>query len=111
GILGTAITGSHSPRLHRPPFDRIDLPADAEVEAVVDALLPHYAGFSVTSPFKQRLARHLGPSGAPSTPCIGRMAATSPPTPTWTERRPSSGDWGTARCRCWEEAALPRPWK
>src|SRR5690606_29676356 len=60
GILGTAITGSHSPRLHRPPFDRIDLPADAEVEAVVDALLPHYAGFSVTSPFKQRLARHLG---------------------------------------------------
>lgn len=60
GILGSGITGSHSPRLHRPPFDRIDLPADAEVEAVVDALLPHYAGFSVTSPFKQRLARHLG---------------------------------------------------
>lgn len=60
GILGTAISGSHSPRLHRPPFDRIDLPADAGVEAVVDALLPHYAGFAVTSPFKQRLARHLG---------------------------------------------------
>ena len=46
--------------MHRPPFDRIDLPADADVGTIVDTLLPHYAGFSVTSPFKQRLARHLG---------------------------------------------------
>lgn len=60
GILGTAITHSRSPRIHRQPFDRIDLPEDAPVEALVDALLPHYAGLAVTSPFKKRLARHVG---------------------------------------------------
>ncbi|RKH08139.1 shikimate dehydrogenase [Corallococcus sp. CA053C] len=60
GILGTSISHSRSPRIHRQPFDRIDLAEDAPVEAVVDSLLPHYAGFSVTSPFKMRLARHTG---------------------------------------------------
>jgi hypothetical protein len=60
GILGTSIAHSRSPRIHRQPFDRIDLPEDAPVEALVDALLPHYRGFAVTSPFKLRLARHTG---------------------------------------------------
>ena len=62
GILGTSITHSRSPRIHRQPFDRIDLAEDAPVEALVDALLPHYRGFAVTSPFKLRLARHTGAS-------------------------------------------------
>jgi hypothetical protein len=60
GILGTLIAHSRSPRIHRQPFDRIDIPEDAPVEALVDALLPHYRGFAVTSPFKIRLARHTG---------------------------------------------------
>ncbi|RJS19672.1 shikimate dehydrogenase [Corallococcus sp. H22C18031201] len=60
GILGTSIAHSRSPRIHLQPFDRIDLPEDAPVEAVVDAMLPHYAGFAITSPFKLRLARHVG---------------------------------------------------
>jgi 3-dehydroquinate dehydratase len=58
GILGTSIVHSRSPRIHRQPFDRIDIPEDGPVEELVDALLPHYAGFAVTSPFKLRLARH-----------------------------------------------------
>jgi hypothetical protein len=58
GILGTSIVHSRSPRIHRQPFDRIDIPEDAPVETLVDSLLPHYAGFAVTSPFKIRLARH-----------------------------------------------------
>src|SRR5690606_23331356 len=29
-------------------------------EALVEALLPHYRGFAVTSPFKLKLARHVG---------------------------------------------------
>ncbi|NVJ02851.1 shikimate dehydrogenase [Myxococcus sp. AM009] len=62
GILGTSILHSRSPRIHRQPFDRIDLPEDGPVEAVVDALLPHYGGFAVTSPFKLRLAKHTGSS-------------------------------------------------
>jgi 3-dehydroquinate dehydratase len=60
GILGTSIVHSRSPRIHRQPFDRIDIPEDAPVESLVDALLPHYRGFAVTSPFKIRLARHTG---------------------------------------------------
>jgi len=57
-ILGTSIPHSRSPRIHLQPFDRIDIPEDAPVESLVDALLPHYRGFAVTSPFKIRLARH-----------------------------------------------------
>lgn len=60
GILGTAIFHSRSPCIHRQPFDRIDIPEDGPIEELVDSLLPHYAGFSVTSPFKLRLARHTG---------------------------------------------------
>ncbi|QRO01925.1 shikimate dehydrogenase [Archangium violaceum] len=62
GILGTSIAHSRSPRIHLQPFDRIDIPEDGPVEALVDALLPHYRGFAVTSPFKIRLARHTGSS-------------------------------------------------
>jgi hypothetical protein len=62
GILGTAIAHSRSPRIHPQPFDRIDLPEDAPIESIVDALLPHYRGFAITSPFKLRLARHTGAS-------------------------------------------------
>lgn len=58
GILGASIVHSRSPRIHRQPFDRIDIPEDGPVETLVDSLLPHYAGFAVTSPFKLRLARH-----------------------------------------------------
>ncbi|HEX8704320.1 MAG TPA: shikimate dehydrogenase [Myxococcaceae bacterium] len=58
GILGTSIVHSRSPRIHRQPFDRIDIPEDGPVEELVDSLLPHYAGFAVTSPFKLRLAKH-----------------------------------------------------
>lgn len=58
GILGTSIVHSRSPRIHRQPFDRIDIPEDGPVETLVDSLLPHYAGFAVTSPFKLRLAQH-----------------------------------------------------
>ena len=59
-ILGTGIPGSRSPRIHPQPFDRIDLPADAPVGELVDALRPHYAGFAITSPFKKILAQHVG---------------------------------------------------
>jgi len=60
GIVGTSIAHSRSPRLHPQPFDRIDLPADAPVEALVDTLIAHYRGLAVTSPFKKRLAAHVG---------------------------------------------------
>ncbi|NTX13710.1 shikimate dehydrogenase [Myxococcus sp. CA056] len=62
GIFGMSIAHSRSPRIHRQPFDRIDIPADGPVEALLDSLLPHYAGFAVTSPFKMPLARHTGSS-------------------------------------------------
>lgn len=60
GILGSSIAHSRSPRLHPQPFDRIDLPAEVPVEALVDSMLPHYRGLAVTSPFKKRLAAHVG---------------------------------------------------
>jgi len=56
GILGHHIAHSRSPRLHPQPFDRIDLPEEADVEALVEALRPFYAGFAVTTPFKAALA-------------------------------------------------------
>lgn len=62
GILGSHIEHSRSPRIHPAPFDRIDLPEDAPVGRLIDALHPHYGGFAVTSPFKKVLAQHIGSS-------------------------------------------------
>lgn len=62
GIFGTSISHSRSPRIHRQPFDRIDIPEEGPVEALLDSLLSSHAGFAVTSPFKMRLARHTGSS-------------------------------------------------
>jgi hypothetical protein len=59
GILGFRISASRSPRTHRQPFDRIDLPEDADVPALLDALVPHYDGFAVTTPFKKTAARTI----------------------------------------------------
>lgn len=60
GILGTHLGASRSPRLHPQPFDRLDLPADADVGALLSALHPHYRGFAVTNPFKKAAARAVG---------------------------------------------------
>ncbi len=60
GILGTHIAGSRSPRIHPPPFDRIDLPEDADPAPLVQSLTPWYRGFAVTRPFKRRIAEWLG---------------------------------------------------
>lgn len=54
GILGSGIAHSRSPRIHPQPFDRVDLPADCDVAALVERLLPYYRGFAVTAPFKGR---------------------------------------------------------
>jgi hypothetical protein len=60
GVLGSRISGSWSPRIHPPPFDRIDLPEDAPIPELLDAFHPHYRGFAVTSPFKHAAARAAG---------------------------------------------------
>jgi 3-dehydroquinate dehydratase len=57
GILGSRISGSWSPRIHPQPFDRLDLPEDAPIAQLLEALHPHYRGFAVTSPFKHAAAR------------------------------------------------------
>jgi 3-dehydroquinate dehydratase len=57
GILGARIARSWSPRIHRQPFDRIDLPEEAPLLELLEALHPHYHGFAVTSPFKHVAAR------------------------------------------------------
>ncbi|MBX7102082.1 MAG: shikimate dehydrogenase, partial [Myxococcaceae bacterium] len=62
GILGHQVAHSRSPSIHPQPFDRIELPPDAPVGELLDALHPHYAGFAVTSPFKGPVARHVGAS-------------------------------------------------
>jgi shikimate kinase len=56
GIIGHPLGHSRSPRLHAQPFDRLDLPPDTDVPALLTALRPHYRGFSVTNPFKKRAA-------------------------------------------------------
>lgn len=56
GILGGELAHSRSPRLHAQPFDRLQLPAEAPLEELLGALTPHYRGFAVTNPFKQRVA-------------------------------------------------------
>ncbi|MBM4377814.1 MAG: shikimate dehydrogenase [Deltaproteobacteria bacterium] len=60
GILGTHIGHSRSPAVHRAPFDRIDLPPDADVAGLLEALHPHYRGFAVTRPFKRAVAARVG---------------------------------------------------
>jgi shikimate kinase/shikimate 5-dehydrogenase len=55
GIFGHGIAHSRSPRIHVQPFDRIDLPEDAPMDALLGALRPHYRGFAVTNPFKKRV--------------------------------------------------------
>jgi shikimate kinase len=57
GLLGRGVAHSKSPRLHPAPFDRLDLPADVDLEALLAALRPHYRGFAVTTPFKRAAAR------------------------------------------------------
>lgn len=52
GILGSHLELSRSPSIHPQPFDRIDLPTDVELAPLLQALLPHYKGLAVTSPFK-----------------------------------------------------------
>ncbi|MFZ5443994.1 MAG: shikimate kinase [Myxococcota bacterium] len=59
GILGAGIGHSRSPRIHQQPFDRIDLPAEAPLGELLDALLPYYRGFAVTNPFKKRAAAEV----------------------------------------------------
>ncbi len=53
-IIGHRIEHARSPRIHRQPFDRWDLPPEAPIEQLVEQLRDHYAGFAVTSPFKGR---------------------------------------------------------
>lgn len=62
GILGAPLAHSRSPRLHVQPFDRIELPVDADVAALLEVLRPHYRGFAVTNPFKKRVASAVGAS-------------------------------------------------
>lgn len=62
GILGSPLAHSRSPRLHVQPFDRLELPPDADVAEVLRALRPHYRGFAVTNPFKKAAATAAGAS-------------------------------------------------
>jgi len=55
-ILGSRIAHARSPRIHPQPFDRIDLPEEADVARLIEALRPFYGGFAITSPFKCTLA-------------------------------------------------------
>jgi hypothetical protein len=56
-ILGSGIASSRSPLVHRQPFDRLDLPADADLGSLLRVLHAYYDGFAVTSPFKMKVAR------------------------------------------------------
>jgi len=61
GIFGHHIAHSRSPRIHRAPFDRLDLdPSAVDLEALLKALTPYYSGFAVTNPFKKVAARAVG---------------------------------------------------
>jgi hypothetical protein len=59
-LIGHRIEHARSPLAHPQPFDRWDLPPDAPVGALADAMRTHYRGFAVTAPFKQVLAAHVG---------------------------------------------------
>ncbi|MCU0695694.1 MAG: hypothetical protein MUC96_04075 [Myxococcaceae bacterium] len=60
GILGHPLAHSRSPRLHAQPFDRLDVPPDTDVGALLEVLRPHYRGFAVTNPFKKPVAKAVG---------------------------------------------------
>ncbi len=60
GIIGSDLVGSRSPRVHAQPFDRIELPPEADLDEVLGALVPLYRGLAVTNPFKQAAAAHVG---------------------------------------------------
>ncbi|MBK7859842.1 MAG: shikimate dehydrogenase [Archangiaceae bacterium] len=60
GIIGVGIENSRSPRTHCQPFDRIELPPDVDLKALLDALCPLYKGLAVTSPFKHLAAAYAG---------------------------------------------------
>jgi hypothetical protein len=64
GILGSDIASSRSPLVHRQPFDRLDLPADADVGSLLRVLHAYYDGFAVTSPFKMKVARLISAKDA-----------------------------------------------
>jgi shikimate kinase len=57
-IIGHDIAHARSPRIHRQPFDRIDLPADHDAAAWVNEL-EGYRGLAITSPFKRRVVPGL----------------------------------------------------
>ncbi|MBL8919357.1 MAG: shikimate dehydrogenase [Myxococcaceae bacterium] len=63
-ILGHPLAHSRSPRLHAQPFDRLDVPPDTDLAALLAALRPHYRGFAVTNPFKKAVARAVDASAA-----------------------------------------------
>ena len=73
GILGHGLAHSRSPRLHQQPFDRIDLPADAPLEELLDALHGHYRGLAITNPFKKRIAA-IAQAGLPAVNTLVRSA-------------------------------------
>lgn len=73
GILGHGLAHSRSPRLHQQPFDRIDLPADAPLEELLDALNAHYRGLAITNPFKKRVAA-IAQAGLPAINTLVRAA-------------------------------------
>lgn len=61
GILGGSVAQSRSPRVHVQPFDRIELPTDVDLPALLRVLRTHYRGFAVTNPFKKKL-REVAPA-------------------------------------------------
>ncbi len=76
GILGSRIVHSRSPQVHAPPFDRIDVPPDTDVPALLSALLPHYDGLAVTSPFKKKVAQATGTQLAAVNTLVRRLGET-----------------------------------
>ena len=59
-IIGNHIPHSRSPRVHPPPFDRLDLPPRTPLGPLLETLGSFYGGFAVTSPFKRAAAEALG---------------------------------------------------
>lgn len=77
-ILGSGIAHSKSPSIHPAPFDRIDVPPETDMGALLEALAPHYRGFAVTSPFKQAVAKAIGSSCEAVNTLVRTQASSSP---------------------------------